>query len=50
MPQAEQSSLKEAAQLLKNIAGLRLFYFDGQDVVRHPLVQNIINAYARSAE
>jgi len=50
LPKAKQSGLKEAARLLKNIEGLRLFYFDGQDVVRHPLVQNIINAYARSAE
>jgi len=50
LPKAKQSGLKEAARLLKNIEGLRLFYFDGQDVVRHPLVQNIINAYVRSAE
>jgi len=50
LPKAKQSGLKEAARLLKNIEGLRLFYFDGQDVVRHPLVQNIINAYIRSPE
>ncbi len=50
LPKAKQSGLKEATRLLKDIEGLRLFYFDGQDVVRHPLVQNIINAYARSAE
>jgi len=50
LPKAKQSGLKEAARLLKNIEGLLLFYFDGQDVVRHPLVQNIINAYVRSAE
>ena len=49
LPKAMQSGLKEAARL-KNIEGLLLFYFDEQDVVRHPLVQNIINAYACSAE
>ena len=50
LPRAKQSGLKEAVRLLKGIDGLQLFHFDGQDVVRHPLVQNIINAYARGAE
>ncbi|MFW5874173.1 MAG: PhoH family protein [Verrucomicrobiota bacterium] len=50
LPRAKQSGLKEAARILKGIRGVALFYFDGQDVVRHPLVQEIINAYARSAE
>ncbi len=47
LPRAKQSGLKEATRLLKNISGLEHFYFDGQDVVRHPLVQSIINAYAQ---
>lgn len=47
LPKAKQSGLIEATRILKNIDGVRLFYFDGQDVVRHPLVQNIINAYAQ---
>ncbi|MEN8662125.1 MAG: PhoH family protein [Lentimonas sp.] len=47
LPRAKQSGLKEATRLLKNIPGLEHFYFDGQDVVRHPLVQSIINAYAQ---
>ncbi len=47
LPRAKQSGLKEATRLLKNINGLEHFYFDGQDVVRHPLVQSIINAYAQ---
>ena len=50
LPRAKQSGLKEASRILNNIQGLELFYFDGQDVVRHPLVQSIINAYARNAE
>ncbi|MFQ3224611.1 MAG: phosphate starvation-inducible PhoH-like protein [Lentimonas sp.] len=50
LPKAKQSGLKEATRLLKDIDSLQLFYFDGQDVVRHPLVQSIINAYARNAE
>ncbi len=50
LPRSKQSGLKEAARILKNIEPIRLFYFDGQDVVRHPLVQDIINAYARNGE
>jgi phosphate starvation-inducible PhoH-like protein len=48
LPRAKQSGLKEATRLLKDIPGLAHFYFDGQDVVRHPLVQSIINAYAQN--
>jgi phosphate starvation-inducible PhoH-like protein len=50
LPRNKQSGLKEATRLLKDIDGLQLFYFDGQDVVRHPLVQRIINAYARNTQ
>ena len=50
LPRAKQSGLKEATRILKNIERICLFYFDDQDVVRHPLVQDIINAYAQSAE
>lgn len=50
LPRSKQSGLVEASRILKDIERIRLFYFDGQDVVRHPLVQDIINAYARSSE
>ena len=50
LPKSKQSGLKEATRILKEINDLQLFYFNGQDVVRHPLVQDIINAYARHAE
>ena len=49
LPKAKQSGLKEASRILKGIDGIKLFHFDGQDVVRHPIVQNIINAYAKNA-
>ncbi|MFP4166785.1 MAG: PhoH family protein [Opitutales bacterium] len=49
LPKARQSGLKEAARILRDIDGLQLFHFDDTDVVRHPLVQKIINAYARHA-
>ena len=50
LPKSKQSGLKEAIRILKGIEGLQLFYFDEQDVVRHPLVQDIINAYTRHPE
>ena len=45
LPQKKQSGLKEASELLKNIKDLQFFYFEKEDVVRHPLVQSIIEAY-----
>lgn len=48
LPSNKQSGLKEATRVLRDIERIRLFYFDGQDVVRHPLVQDIINAYAKA--
>lgn len=50
LPRTKQSGLKEATRILKDIERICLFYFGGQDVVRHPLVQDIINAYARNAD
>ena len=46
LPRNKQSGLKEATRVLKDIKRIHIFYFDGLDVVRHPLVQDIINAYA----
>ncbi|NQY31612.1 MAG: PhoH family protein [Coraliomargarita sp.] len=47
LPRAKQSGLKEATRILNHINGIKLFHFDGDDVVRHPLVQSIIKAYAQ---
>ena len=48
LPKSKQSGLKEASEKLNKIKGIELFYFDAVDVVRHPLVQSIINAYGES--
>ena len=50
LPKLKQSGLKEASRILKNIPGLKIFYFESRDVVRHPLVQDIIDAYSNAAE
>jgi len=48
LPAGKQSGLKEAQILLRDIEGIRLVTFTERDVVRHPLVQEIIGAYDRS--
>ncbi len=39
------SGLVQAQKILKGIKGLTFYYLTGEDVVRHPLVQDIIKAY-----
>lgn len=41
----QKSGLVEAQKILKNVKGIAFTQFLSQDVVRHPLVQKIINAY-----
>jgi phosphate starvation-inducible protein PhoH and related proteins len=45
LPQGRQSGLREAQEVLADVAGIRFFYFDQRDVVRHALVQQIVTAY-----
>lgn len=46
LPEHKASGLKQAIQVLQGVEGVKLFYFDTKDVVRHPLVQRIIEAYS----
>jgi len=41
------SGLKQAINILKNIKGIEFTYFKTTDVVRHPLVQHIVDAYQK---
>jgi len=51
LPDGKKSGLIEAVKLLKNIEGIGISMLTNKDVVRHPLVQKIINAYdARDAK
>ena len=45
LPGGRPTGLKEAIKILKNISGIRFIYLSKKDVVRHPLVQKIIQAY-----
>lgn len=46
LPRHKYSGLKEAEKVLINIPNIVFHYFTGRDVVRNPLVQFIIEAYA----
>jgi phosphate starvation-inducible PhoH-like protein len=43
----QKSGLVEAQQVLKDIKGIAFTHFLSEDVVRHPLVQKIVNAYEK---
>jgi phosphate starvation-inducible PhoH-like protein len=45
LPAGVLSGLAEARELLKNVEGIAFVHFTERDVVRHPLVQDIIRAY-----
>lgn len=45
LPAGALSGLVEARDLLKNVEGIAFVHFTERDVVRHPLVQDIIRAY-----
>ncbi len=47
LPEGITSGLIEAREILKDIKGIRFVFFSREDVVRHPLVQEIIDAYER---
>ena len=40
-----KSGLVESISLLKNISGIGFVNFNGNDIVRHPLVKEILEAY-----
>jgi phosphate starvation-inducible PhoH-like protein len=41
----QKSGLIEAQQVLEKVRGIAFTHFGAEDVVRHPLVQRIVNAY-----
>ncbi len=47
LPGDKQSGLKEAIRVLKDISDIQICRLTGEDVVRHILVQKIIEAYER---
>jgi phosphate starvation-inducible PhoH-like protein len=47
LPSGRVSGLNEALSILDGVEGIRFCYFTEIDVVRHPIVQEIIRAYER---
>ena len=47
LPSGRVSGLTHASEILRNIEGIAFAFFSEVDVVRHPLVQEVIRAYAR---
>lgn len=47
LPYDENSGLVEIQRVLKDIPGIAFVYFGSEDVIRHKLVKNIVEAYER---
>lgn len=45
LPKQQASGLKQVLSILEKVEGIGINYFSAADVVRHPLVQNIVKAY-----
>ncbi len=50
LPHKHKSGLKQAIEILRDVEGIRLVRFTAQDVVRHPLVQKVVEAYAEHSQ
>jgi len=48
LPEGKTSGLIQARDILAHIPDIKFVYFGREDVVRHPLVQDIIDAYDRA--
>jgi phosphate starvation-inducible PhoH-like protein len=45
LPLARPSGLVEAQKILKDVEGIEFVYFSEADVVRHPIVSEVIRAF-----
>ena len=48
LPRGVESGLIHAEKILKEVPGISMTYFTARDVVRHPLVQKVIDAYQQA--
>lgn len=49
LPNGAKSGLKHVLPLMKDIEGISTIHFDKGDIIRHPLVKKIVEAYDRDA-
>ncbi|MBF0263749.1 MAG: PhoH family protein [Gammaproteobacteria bacterium] len=45
LPKHVTNGLEHSLKVLKKVKGISFTYFESKDIVRHPLVQRIVNAY-----
>lgn len=45
LPKHQKSGLRDAVEVLHGVEGVSFTFFESRDVVRHPLVARIVNAY-----
>jgi len=45
LPKGQRSGLRDASEILDDVKGVSFLHFSAADVVRHPLVTRIVNAY-----
>jgi len=50
LPNRQESGLKNAMKILEGVSGIAFTFFTPKDVVRHPLVQRIVEAYESDDE
>ncbi len=50
LPKHQVSGLKHAMKILKDVEGITFNFFSARDVVRHPMVQRIVQAYEGAGE
>jgi len=43
----QKSGLSDAKEVLENVRGIAFIHFQSDDVVRHPLVARIVEAYEK---
>jgi len=48
LPRGQQSGLRHIIQVLKDVDGVSFSFFQARDVVRHPLVKRIVDAYEKA--
>ncbi len=47
LPRSQKSGLKHAIEVLEKVEDLSFNYFDSQDIVRHPVVAKVVQAYEK---
>ncbi len=50
LPRQQRSGLRHAIEVLRGVEGVAFTFFNARDVVRHPLVQRIVQAYERASD